>query len=453
MRNQASHPTRISLQRAIDHAMTTNQPQPNVPQTHLPRTNVLDTAPRWFFSVGEPSGDLHASNLMRCMRHHAPDSRFRGFGGARMLDSGLERDFDLTSMAVMGIAEVLPKLRQFFGLADQAEDIFRRNEVDAVVVVDFPGFNWHIAKRAKKHGLPVYYYLPPQLWAWGSWRVAKMRRSVDHVLCNLPFEKAWFESHGVPCTYVGHPFFDAVASTPLDARFMHRWRDSARLQVAVLPGSRNHEVHHNWPLQLQVIRNLSRQFPEVEFLVATLKESHEAWCRAQLQPSDDRLPLYLFSGKTSEILELAECVLMKSGSVSLEVMARAKPAVVMYHVSHSTYAMGKLLVHCKSISLPNLIADSMVMPEFISHGSIASRSAARSVEGITQAMSRLLGDAEYRQSQKQSLEELSQRYARPGASDMASRWLLSQFSSEAATHALPSQAASETQPVARRQAA
>jgi lipid-A-disaccharide synthase len=340
-----------------------------------------------------------------------------------MVQAGLDLDFDLTSMAVMGIAEVIPKLRDFFRLADQAEACFQRGQVDAVVLVDFPGFNWHIAKRAKKYGLPVYYYLPPQLWAWGGWRVHKMKRWVDHVLCNLPFEQAWFASQGVESTYVGHPFFDSVADAELDTRFMHRWGESEQLQVAVLPGSRNHEVHHNWPLQLQVIRRLVTRFPDVEFLVATLKESHADWCRSQLLGTDARLPVHIFTGKTSEIIELSDCALMKSGSVSLEMMARQKPAVVMYHVSHTTYWMAKLLVHCKSISLPNLIADEMVMPEFISHGSTRSGSAKRSVEGVTLAMEQLLGDTAYRMQQRTKLQSLAGAYARPGASDRAARWI------------------------------
>jgi lipid-A-disaccharide synthase len=208
---------------------------------HTTRQDAVDEVmgQRIFFSVGEPSGDLHAANLIERMRRMDPSTRVRGFGGSKMIQAGLDLDFDLTSMAVVGISEVLPKLREFFRIADIAEGCFRRGEVDGVVLVDFPGFNWHIAKRAKKYGLPVYYYLPPQLWAWGSWRIRKMRRYVDHVLCNLPFEQAWFESHGMKTTLVGHPFFDEVANHVLDHKFMLRWRDNNRLQVSCCraPGS------------------------------------------------------------------------------------------------------------------------------------------------------------------------------------------------------------------------
>lgn len=379
---------------------------------------------RIFFSVGEPSGDLHAANLIQCLKRNDPTTRVRGFGGSKMIQAGLDLDFDLTSMAVVGITEVLPKLREFFRIADIAEGCFKRGEVDGVVLVDFPGFNWHIAKRAKKYGLPVFYYLPPQLWAWGGWRVKKMKRYVDRVFCNLPFEKEWFEDRGVSTTYVGHPFFDSIANTPLDSKFIARWRDSGRLQVAVLPGSREHEVRRIWPMQLQIIRQLAHEFPEVEFLAATLKDSHALWCQSQLSASDQGLPIHIFSSKTSEILELCDCTLMKSGSVSLEVMARGKPAAVMYHVSDMTYAIGKMLVKCQYMSLPNLMAQAPLMPEFLSHGAIHSRSSRRSIEAITQEMVKLLGDPQYRQLQRQRLRELASLTAKSGATQTVAQNIL-----------------------------
>lgn len=382
---------------------------------------------RLFFSAGDPSGDLHASNLIRCLKQIVPDCVVRGFGGPRMAQAGLDQDFDLTQLAVVGITEVLPKLRDFFRLADQAEACFARGEVDAVVLLDFPGFNWHVAKRAKKYGLPVYYYLPPQIWAWGSWRVEKMKRWVDHVLCNLPFEEEWFASHGVSATFVGHPFFDVVAESELDQRFLARWGTEERLQVAVLPGSRNHEVHRMWPLQLQIVRQLTARFPDIEFLVAALKDSHAQWCRDQLQAEDSRLPIHIFTGKTSEIIQLADCALMKSGSVSLEMMARHTPAAVMYHVNQITFCLAKLLVHCKSVSLPNLIADETIMPEFLSHGSLRSRSARASVQQATEEMSRLIGDPGYREQQESRLRRLANEVARPGASYRTASWIASQF--------------------------
>ena len=171
-----------------------------------------------FFSVGEPSGDQHAARLIDQLQQISPGLALRGFGGSAMKAAGCQIDCDLTQHAVVGLLEVLPKLRQFFAFADQAEEVFRSGDVQAVVLVDFPGFNWHIAKRAKRYGIPVYYYCPPQLWAWGGWRVRKMRRTVDHVLAVLPIEEQYFNHAGIPTTYVGHPILDADESIELDVQ-------------------------------------------------------------------------------------------------------------------------------------------------------------------------------------------------------------------------------------------
>lgn len=367
-----------------------------------------------FFSVGEPSGDLHASNLIAELGRLNPGLRCRGLGGAKMAAAGASIDFDLTQLAVVGILEVLPKLREFFQVADLAEAILRAERPRAVVLVDFPGFNWHIAKRAHRLNIPVIYYLPPQLWAWGSWRLGKLKRTVDHVLCNLPFEPQWYAARNVPVEYVGHPFFDEVAHKTLDQNFMAQWQDYDGVQVAVLPGSRGREVQHIWPMQLEAIRHLSARYPKTRFLVAAYRDHQCQSCLERMTPSDRRLNVQFFVGKTSEIIELADCALMKSGSVSLEMMARGTPAVVTYHVSRSLYLMGRLLTNVRSMTLPNMIAGETVMPEFLAVGSTA-----RATEQVIETMDRLIGDTDARDAQAQKLRALSARYAQPGASRRA----------------------------------
>ncbi len=381
-----------------------------------------------FFSVGEPSGDLHAANLMRSLQTAAISEfaaaapAMRGFGGPHMRSAGCGLDYELTKLAVVGFAEVLPKLREFFRVAYIASDVFRRDRPDGVVLVDFPGFNWHIAKRAKEAGVPVFYYLPPQLWAWGAWRLRKMRRYVDHILCNLPFEPAWYAKHNLQVEYVGHPFFDEVAHRQLDQKFMAKWRFWDGAQVVVLPGSRSREVKSIWPMQLAAIRELSRRHPATRFLVACYEDRHCLACQRELTALDGDLNLQFFFGRTSELIELADCALMKSGSVSLEMMARRTPAVVVYHSSRSLYAIGKCLVNLDSMTLPNMMAGKCIMPEFLAVGGTAKATAQ-----AVAAMDQLLGSPDARAAQRAELEKLSQRYARPGASDRAARVILSQL--------------------------
>ena len=384
-----------------------------------------------FFSVGEPSGDLHASNLIAHLRQLDPTLSFRGLGGPQMAASGCQVDYELTQLAVVGMVEVLPKLREFFRVADLAEELLKRDRPRAVVLVDFPGFNWHIAKRAHRLGIPVIYYLPPQLWAWGAWRLKKMRRHVDRVLCNLPFEADWYAARDMQVEYVGHPFFDEVHSRILDARFMQSWNQHDGLQVAVLPGSRSREVEKIWPMQLAAVRELGQRYPRTRFLVAAHRDAQCRTCQRMLTAADKHLNIEFFVGKTSEIIELSDCALMKSGSVSLEIMARGKPAVVTYHASRTFYAIGRCLTRLNSMTLPNMIAGETVMPEFLAVGSTA-----KATEQVIAAMDQLLGDDDARARQSQRLKALAARFAQPGASARAAAAILETISQcRAATEA------------------
>lgn len=361
-----------------------------------------------------------------------------------MRSTGCRLDYELTQMAVMGLVEVLPKLRQFFSIADLASDAFATSRIDGVVLVDFPGFNWHIARRAKKHGIPVYYYLPPQLWAWGSWRIRKVRRYVDHVLSVLPFEHEWYRDQGIDTTYVGHPFFDAIAERPLDRAVLDRLDDHrrrGRRLVAVLPGSRQHEVHRNWPVMLESIRRLAAKHPDVQFLVAAFRDSQCLWCRSAMAPSDASLPIDFFAGKTSEVIEAAECAMMVSGSVSLELMVRNTPAAVIYRAGRILYATGRALVRVPSMTLPNLIAGHTLFPELASVGSPEP-----AVKFLEASVGQMLTDADYRRHLGHQLHDLRIRYALPGATNRAADCLSQSLGLTRST--VPERETADAKPVA-----
>lgn len=387
-----------------------------------------------FFSVGEPSGDQHAARLIRSLTERDPSLSVRGFGGPRMQSAGCQIDLELTNHAVVGILEVLPKLREFFKFVDDAEAIFESGSVDAVVLVDFPGFNWHIAKRAKKYGIPVYYYCPPQLWAWAAWRIKKMKATVDHVLAVLPIEKTFFSSHGIPTTFVGHPFFDAVKDQELDPASLTSLQSAAgdNQTVAVLPGSRTHEVHRNWPIMLAAIRRLSKRHPKVRFAVAAYRDKHRDFCQSLLTDGDADLPIEIYQGATSEIIETADCAMMVSGSVSLELMARRTPAAVIYRVGRFLYAFGKCVVKVDSMTLPNLMqqqsairdgldlpsGDERVFPEIVSVGNPE-----KAIEFLTRSIDRMLSQPKVLRKKLEQLDELSEQYAKTGANDRAAALL------------------------------
>ena len=321
-----------------------------------------------FFSVGEPSGDNHAAHLIKEMTRRRRDLRVSGFGGPAMEEAGCHILFPLTTMAVMGIVAVLPLIWKFYKLVKHAEEYFARHKPDVVVLVDFPGFNWWIARKAKAAGIPVIYYMPPQLWAWGSWRIKRVRKYVDLVLSGLTFETEWYAERGIPVMYVGHPFFDEVAEHQLDQSFCREWSSSESRTVAILPGSRKQEVLRCWPLLLNIVKQLNAQFPDVNFLVANYKETQRQFCMSEYEKLQQPLPLSFFVGKTPEIIEIADCSVMVSGSVSLEMLARRTPFVALYRSSWLTYFIGSIVIVCKYWSLPNLIAGRKIMPECFSVG-------------------------------------------------------------------------------------
>lgn len=306
-----------------------------------------------FFSVGEPSGDLHGANLIGELQKAQPNMRFCGLGGPRMRAAGCDLLRDMTDLAVMGLWPVLARLPEFFRLLAKVDEFLVREKPDAVILIDYPGFNWHVARKAKERGIPVVYYGLPQLWAWASWRVSKVRNYVDHALCKLPFEEGWFRERGCNATYVGHPYFDELASQKLDQDFLAQYTLANRPLVTLLPGSRSHEVKSNLPDLLSAAEKIRQQAPQVRFAIASYNEKQAELARAI---AGKRPPVgELFVGRTPELIHAAHCCLAVSGSVSLELLYHEKPAAIVYRASWPTYEIVRRLVAVKYITLANLL--------------------------------------------------------------------------------------------------
>ncbi len=318
-----------------------------------------------FFSSGEPSGDQHAAQVVRAIRARVPNARFSGFGGPHFQAAGAEMLFQLTDMAVMGVTAVLPLLKKFYQLAQQGKRFIQEQKPDAVVLIDFSGFNWYIAKYAKQAGIPVYYYCPPQLWAWASWRIRRVRKYVDCILSVLPFEAEWYRNQGVKVEYVGHPFFDEVAERPLDQPFHRRTAAQRRAAGQHPPRLAAARGHAQLPGVPGGRPQAAPGSPRCPVSGGLLQGSQRAFCAEQIAKLGEPLPIDLYVGRTPEIIAAGDCCMMVSGSVSLEVLARSKPAVVSYHANWFNYLFGKLVVHIKYMSLPNLLRDRVIMPEFL----------------------------------------------------------------------------------------
>ena len=398
---------------------------------------------RIFFSVGEPSGDLHGSNLIQHLRKANPDIEFVGFGGPKMNAVGCELIYDLTQMAVMFLSKVIANLRFFFGLVDQADEYFANNKVDAVVLIDYPGFNWHIAKKAKARGIPVYYYGVPQMWAWAPWRVRKIRKYVDHVLCKLPFEKKWFEDRNCIATYVGHPYFDQLETQTYDESFLQQASEQLELGekklVLLLPGSRDQEVENNLPILIDAADRVAAERPEASFAISCYKEKHLEAARAMLeQRSNPAANIEVYSDRTPELMKASTICMACSGSVSLELLYHRKPTVIVYKLKWAYMFAQAVLMRTQFITLTNLMAsddirkktwapsnpdvDDVVMPEYMTTGIPSERMAANVVGW--------LANPDAMAENMERLDGLARKYAKPGATKRAAEYLLETLSGE-----------------------
>jgi len=316
---------------------------------------------RVFFSAGEPSGDVHGANLIRQLAARCDRFEAVGYGGPEMAAAGCRLHAELTALAVMWFARALLNLHKFWDLLWRADRYFRDQRPDAVVLIDYPGFNWWIARRAKARGIPVFYYVPPQIWAWAQWRVGKMRRLVDHVLCALPFEARWLRQQGCNATFVGHPLFDEVRRQTLDEPFLERFRGQAGPLVAILPGSRTQEVTHNLPWFLKAAALVRAAVPGVRFAIAAFKPHQAEIARKQAAASG--LAIEVYAGKTPELVRLADCCMAASGSVSLELLYATKPTVILYWISHLAYFVQGFFRKVKYITLVNLLSAEELFPK------------------------------------------------------------------------------------------
>jgi lipid-A-disaccharide synthase len=368
---------------------------------------------RIFISAGEPSGDLHGANLVRHLRRHHPGVECVGFGGERMQEAGCRLLYPLCHLAVMWFARVLANAPVFLRLLSEADRYFRHHRPDAVVLIDYPGFHWWLARRAHFHGIPVFYFVPPQLWAWAGWRVHKMRRWVDHVLCSLPFEEAWYRERGVRAHYVGHPYFDELPEQRLDPAFLAGQAGPGPV-VALLPGSRTQEVERNLPTLLRAAERVHRARPDVRFLVACFKAAQRQYVDRCLRGRS--LPVETHTGRTPEIIRLARVCVAVSGSVGLELLYQGKPSVVLYRIRPLDLRVGRWFMTTRYISLVNLLADREIFPEYLT-----DRCEAEAVSGH---VLRWLNDEAAYAAACGELAALRRQVATPGACERAARYVL-----------------------------
>lgn len=311
---------------------------------------------KYYIIAGEASGDLHGSNLITELKKLDPSATIRCWGGDKMQKAGAELVKHYRDLAFMGFTEVLMNLRTIFrNLAFCKEDILQ-NRPDALILIDYPGFNLRIAKWAKEQGIKVIYYISPQVWAWKENRVKMMKQTIDKMLVILPFEKEYYKNKwNWEVEYVGHPLVEVIERHKKDSKGGPL---SGKPVVALLPGSRKQEILKKLPIMLE----LSRSFPGYQFIVAKAPGVEGQFYDDLLKPYSN---VSYVSNQTYDLLQQSKAALVTSGTATLETALFAVPEVVCYKGSYLSYQIGKRLVKVKFISLVNLIMDKLVVKELI----------------------------------------------------------------------------------------
>lgn len=369
--------------------------------------------------AGEVSGDMHAAALLRALRARRPDIQAFGVGGDALRAAGMDILVDASGMAVLGLSDVLMRFRFFRKTFNDLLAAARERRPDAVLLVDYPGFNLRFAARAHALGLKVVYYICPQVWAWNRGRVPKMARIVDRLIAIFPFEPAVFKGTALPVDFVGHPLVTAARATLAEPPAELPWQGGDP-RVAILPGSRYHEVQRILPAMWAAAGLLERRFPGVAFIVAAPSERVAGWVRevqAGLRGGPRRWTVV--TGQTRQVLRQARGALVTSGTATIETALMRCPMVVVYKTSWLTYAFGRLLIRVPFLGMVNIVAGEALCPEFIQHRATPQALAA----GLAPA----LEEGQPRTAMLNGLDRVIRALGEPGAEDRAAAAVLAEL--------------------------
>ena len=317
------------------------------------------------FVAGEASGDLHASGVAHALRAQDAPYHLAGIGGDEMRAAGVELVEHAERLAVMGFVEVLKHIPLHYRLARELERRIRSGRVALAVLIDYPGFNMKIATAARAAGVPVLYYITPQVWAWGEKRLAELSRTITKAAVILPFEEALLRRHGIDATFVGHPLLDRARTMPdrAEARRTLGVAEDERL-LALFPGSRAQEIARHLDRFVETARTLQRRDPALRVVVSAAPH---------VEIAPERCPFPLVRSASFAVLRAADAAMCKSGTTTLEAAVAGCPLVVAYRTSAITYAAAKRLVRIPHIGLVNVVAGHEVAPEFVQEALVPER--------------------------------------------------------------------------------
>jgi lipid-A-disaccharide synthase len=366
--------------------------------------------------AGEVSGDLHGAHLMEHIHHLDPGLQFYGIGGDRLERSGMKLLFHSRSLSVVGITEVLLKLKPIFKALHLLKKSLPLEKPDLILLIDFPDFNLRLAKIAHRNGIPVLYYISPQVWAWRPNRVKWIARWVKKMVVLFPFEVPLYKAAGVDVEWVGHPLLDLVKPILTKEEASQRFGlDPRRRTIGLLPGSRMHEVERFLPPLLASTQLLQKEIPNLQFIIPLAPDIPEATLSPWIKESP--VPVRVVQGWTYDVMNLSELLITASGTATLEGALLRKPMVIIYKVSWPSYWIGRAMIRIDHIGLVNLVAGKEIAPELIQKDVNPKR--------IAQEAIRILQDPTLQKQMTERMEEVRQNLGEPGAAKRAARIITS----------------------------
>ena len=340
--------------------------------------------PKVLISAGEASGDLYAAGLVNALHHRRPEIEFFGCAGPRMQKAGVRPVVDAHSLAVVGLVEVLAHIPRIYGEYRKLLNAARAERPELAILTDSPDFNLRVARRLKRLGIPVFYLVAPQVWAWRKGRLPMMRRTIDRLLCIFPFEPEFFARHGIHATYIGHPLTRLVKPSASRAELRRRFGiPEGTPLVALLPGSRTGEAARHLPILLETVERLQRSMSPAPHFILAVPSSTLGFSPigSNFRERISAAAIQLLEGKTWDVLVCADVALAASGTVTVEACLLGTPMVTFYRVNKLSWLMGKALVRVPYYSMVNLVADRKIVPELI-QDQMTSENLVREAQGL-----------------------------------------------------------------------
>jgi lipid-A-disaccharide synthase len=368
--------------------------------------------------AGEPSGDLHGANLIRNLKKLDNSLEFIGAGGKRMRQAGLKEVINMEKLSIVGFKEVFGKISILRHAFNELSDVLKKEKPDCFIPIDYPGFNFRMAKAANEAGIPTFYYISPQIWAWGKNRIEKVKKYANKIFVLLPFEKEFYSGHGVKAEFVGHPLIDIVKpSLKREDAFLHFGFNRGKTLIGILPGSRWEEVRLSLPVMAGACEKITEEIPHIQFGILVSENISEKKLKSLLNDGSGKFKL--IRDKGYDFINICDLVLVNSGTATLETAILEKPMLIIYKLSFFSWLLGKMLIRIPYFGLVNIVEGKKIVPEFLQFGATPSRIAKESLN-ILLSQRRI-------KTMRQNLSEVKNKLGEEGSSQRIAEAILKEL--------------------------